>query len=534
LGGLIAESGGWVKMQSERHPVLILFLIVFAGIAIRVFTALNTYVINPDGMEYIQQAKAIYYGDWHLLKSCLSFVSNYPFFIAGVYIFYSDWIIAARFVSVFFGSLTLFPLFFLIRRFTDERTSCLCLLLYAVIPFLVSGSADIIRDPVCWFFLVCGLYFSVTQLGMWETGWRRFLTLLASYAFLLMAGWARPEAFLVLIFSCCYTFLYSLFSKQKNYLLVSVSSLLLFGLFLASGAMILDPSFGNYSTGAFSKLSASLDTYRNLRQQLGALSEGLDQGALRSFLFKTTKFIWLVDVGLLVGSSIAAIFYPFIPFFVFGFFGLTVRLREDLRVLYLVILVILGYVLLFVHVLQFWYFEHRFLYIAVFPACVLAAFGIAKISLFTERKFRWKPAVGLVLIFLYVAGFGLGKNIKKRDKEKVIFREIAEYISTREHSPKKYVPVLTSDSSLMRLVPFYVNLGVQEGFCPTDSVKNLGNFEAIMEYATKHNVKYFLWNERHWSKTEIDIHGDQFRDTFVSQGHWFHAACGEIILFHRD
>jgi len=521
-------------MQRERHPILIMFLIVFAGIAIRVFTALNTCVINPDGMEYIQQAKAIYYGDWHLLKSCMSFVSNYPFFIAGVYVFYSDWIFAARFVSVFFGSLTLLPLFFLIRRFADERTSCLCLLLYAFIPFLVSGSADLIRDPVCWFFLVCGLYFFVTQLGIRETGWRRFLALLSSYAFLLMAGWARPEAFIVLIVSCCYTFLYSLFSKQKSYLLVSFSSLLVLGFFLTAGAMIFDPSFNNYSTAAYTKLSASLDAYRNLRQQVGALAEGLDQGALRSFLFKTRSFVWLVDLGLLVGSSIAAVFYPFIPFFIFGFSGLTVRLREDPRVVYLVILVILGYVLLFVHVLQFWYFEHRFLFITILPACVLAALGIEKISLFAERKFRWKTPVSLILIFLYIAGFGLGKNIKKRDTEKVIFREIAECISTREHSPEQFIPVLTSDSSLMRLVPFYVNLGVQKGFCPYDSVKNLRNFDALLKYAKEQKITYFLWNERHWSKTEIDIHSDPFRHAFTSQGHWFHNESGEIILFHRD
>jgi len=181
-----------------------------------------------------------------------------------------------------------------------------------------------------------------------------------------------------------------------------------------------------------------------------------------------------------------------------------------------------------------WYFEHRFLFIAILPGCVLAAFGIAKINHFAERKFRWKTPVGLVLIFLYIASFGLGKNIKKRDTDKVIFRQIANYISANEHSPKQAIPVLTSDSSLMRLVPFYVNLGVQEGFCPTESVKELRNFDAIVKYAEKHNVKYFLWNERHWSKTEIDIHSDQFHHAFTPQGHWFHEECGEIILFHRD
>lgn len=105
-----------------------------------------------------------------------------------------------------------------------------------------------------------------------------------------MAGWARPETFIVLIFSCFYTFLYALLSKQKRYLLVSVSALLLFGLFLTAGAMMFDPSFNYYSTTATSKLSASLDAYLNLREQLGALAENLDQGSLRCLLFKVKNF----------------------------------------------------------------------------------------------------------------------------------------------------------------------------------------------------------------------------------------------------
>jgi hypothetical protein len=521
-------------MQRGRHPVLVMFLIVSSGIAIRVFTALNTDVINPDGMEYIQQAKAIYYGDWRLLKSCMPFVSNYPFFIAGVYGFYSDWIFSARLVSIFFGSLTLLPLFFLIRRFADERTSCLCLLLYVFIPFLVSGSADLIRDPVCWFFLVCGLYFFVTQLGMRETGWRRFLALLSSYAFLLMAGWARPEAFIVVPFSLLYSLFHSVRSGDRRSVWMSLSAPLLLAIIVGVGIMVFDPSFHGYSKGASKKLSGSVEQYTKLRSQLELMADDFRGQVLGSFLGKVRNLVWLNAVGVLTSASVAGIFYPYIPFFVFGFFGLRKRIRTKPEIMYLFTLFIVGYILLFFHILQFWYFEHRFLFIAILPGCVLAAFGIAKINHFAERKFRWKMPVGLVLIFLYIAGFGLGKNIKKRDTDKVIFRQIANYISTNEHSPKQAIPVLTSDSSLMRLVPFYVNLGVQEGFCPTESVKELRNFDAIVKYAEKHNVKYFLWNERHWSKTEIDIHSDQFHQAFTPQGHWFHEECGEIILFHRD
>jgi len=71
--------------QNANHSIRMVYWIIMAGVGIRVFAAFNTYVTNPDGMLYIQQAKAIYHGDWQLLRSCLSFVSSYPFLIAAAH-----------------------------------------------------------------------------------------------------------------------------------------------------------------------------------------------------------------------------------------------------------------------------------------------------------------------------------------------------------------------------------------------------------------------------------------------------------------
>ncbi len=520
--------------QNTNHSIRMIYWIIMAGVGIRVFAAFNTYVTNPDGMLYIQQAKAIYHGDWQGLRSCVPFVSNYPFLIAAAHGVVPSWIDSARVISVLFGSLTLIPLYFLMRRFTDERTTGLVVLLYAFMPFLVGGSADLVRDPVCWFFLVSGLYFFVRQLENREPFQRRLFYLLSSYLLFLMAGWARPETFMVLLSSCFYSFLYSLFSKEKRYVFVAVSSLLLFGLFLTAGAMVFDPSFSNYSAAAYSKLSASFDAYRNLRQQLGALAEDLNQGALRSFLFKARSFIWLIDLGLLVGNSIAGIFYPYIPFFVFGLFGLSARLRKDPRVVYLLILVILGYGLLFVHVLQFWYFEHRFLYIIIMSGSILAAFGMEQIIRFVRDKLRWQSSVAVILIGLYILAFGLGKNIKKREEDKVVFRQIAEQISKFEKPNHAFIPVLTHDSFSLKLVPFYVNLHLPVGFCPFHVTPSLKNTPELIQYAEEKGVKYFLWDEKNWSKAQINIRSNEFRQTFNDLGRWYHRDYGVIILFCRS
>jgi len=520
-------------MRSANRAIRMIHLVILIGIAIRAFAALNTAVINPDGMVYIQQAKAIYHGDWQLARACVPFVSSYPFLIAAAHWVFPSWIDSARMISVLFGSLTLVPLYFLLRRFADERTSCLCVLLYAFIPFLVGGSADLIRDPVCWFFLVSGCYFFVRHLETQEILRTRFLYLTSSYVLFLMAGWARPETFMFLIFSCCYSFLHSLFSEDKRYIFVAIASLLPVGLFLMAGIMLFDPSFSDYSGKAAVKLSASLEQYRNLRQQLGALADDLDRGVLKSFLSKTRNLIWLVDLGVLIGSSFAGIFYPYVPFFVLGFFGLWAKLRKDPKVVYLFSLSMLGYGLLFFHVLQFWYFEYRFLHIVILPGCILAAFGIDRITRLMVGKLGWKASVAVIMISLYIISFGFGKNIKKREEDKVVCLNIAERISRQEKPGFGFTSVLTGESSLMKLVPFYVNLHLPIGFCPFYVAPRIKNNEELIQYVEAKNVKYFLWDEKNWSKTQIDTHSDDFRQTFTYLERWYHQEFGDIILFCR-
>ena len=52
----------------------------------------------------------------------------------------------------------------LLKRFFDDRISTLGTLIFALIPFFVSRSVDVVRGPVYWFFLVLGLYFLVVHI----------------------------------------------------------------------------------------------------------------------------------------------------------------------------------------------------------------------------------------------------------------------------------------------------------------------------------------------------------------------------------
>ncbi len=123
----------------------VIVLIFILGLVIRLFACQHTFIVNPDGVYYIHQARAIYYGEWSSLTSCgLRFLSNYPFFIAGAYAIFHHWVVAAQFVSLFFGSITLIPLYFLCRRFFDRDISALTTLVFALLPVFVARSTDVV------------------------------------------------------------------------------------------------------------------------------------------------------------------------------------------------------------------------------------------------------------------------------------------------------------------------------------------------------------------------------------------------------
>ena len=82
-------------MNTPNEPGRVLsvaiVLIVILGFVIRLVACQQMSVINPDGIYYIHQARVIYFGEWHSLTSChLTFLSNYPFLVAGAYTLFHD------------------------------------------------------------------------------------------------------------------------------------------------------------------------------------------------------------------------------------------------------------------------------------------------------------------------------------------------------------------------------------------------------------------------------------------------------------
>jgi hypothetical protein len=94
--------------------------------------------------------------------------------------------------------------------------------------------------------------------------------------------------------------------------------------------------------------------------------------------------------------------------------------------------------------------------------------------------------------------------------------------------------VLTASSSPMKLVPFYLNLDSPTGYCPLDVAPKIRNNEELIQYTQKNKVKYYVWDEKNWSKTQVDIHAESFAKNFEMLGRWYQKDLGSIVLFRRD
>lgn len=520
--GLVKKMYDHKESASEKTLILVLAL----GFLIRVYACLHTHIINPDGTLYIHQARALYFGAWQQLTSCgLSYLSIYPILVTLAYPIFQDWIVAARSVSVFFGTLTLIPLYFLLRRFFVKETSVLCALIFTLIPFLVGHSADVIRDPVFWFFLMLGLYFFVLQ--MEKSGKGIFLAL-ASFSFLL-AAWARVEALLFILLS----FSYLLATKQDKKgqrlmcflappMLALLSAVVHAGLW---NIFRLDE--------IFSKILDPFRQYAELRSTLAALASPPQGYFLESFFKRARNLVWLIALGTLFAHIVKAFFYPAFLVFLAGTADIGKSIREDRRIRYLLLLSFGALVLLYLHILQTWLIYHRFMAVFLFPSFVFVGFGIERLLVFANSRFRLKRSFALALLCFLIFSLSLPKNLKPAEQDKVVFKEIGELIAQMEGKDRE-IPVAASMQTI-RWICFYANLHAPGAPCPQPYNKFrpvVGKgYQEFARNLRDRGIRYFLWEEKHWPKDRFNFQKQLRPEDFRRLCSWYHPDTGRLVLY---
>ena len=505
-------------------------LIIFLGFAIRLFSFHYTYIINPDGVLYIHQARAIYYGIKGSILTCsISYLSNYSILIALAYKIFGDWVAAAKSVSLFFGTITLIPLYFFLDRFFKKEITVLTTLVFALIPIFIAKSVDVVRDPIYWFFSVLGLYLFVSQIEK-----RNYLYLILSSLCFLMAAWARIEAILFVFIS----FIFILFIKQDKKIkrtsifAIPVVLVLLLGIF---GIMISNVSVNDFYRGheIKTKFSAPIIQYTNLRQSLAELMNQPLAHNLPAFLHKARNLVWLIDLGTLVRYAVRSYFYPFFLIFIIGLGGAWGKIKEDRRILYLSFIAVSALVLLYMHVLQTWMMFDRFFAIFIFPSFIFVGFGLEKTVLFFKSRFNLKGSVVLSILCLLILICALPKSLKPREDDKLVFKEIGEFIADREGNDKE-IKVATSTQT-PSWISFYANVKYKGAPCPqkNNDLENIigKSYEEFVQNLKRKGIRYFLWEEKHWPKESSYLINSMDMKDFIRLGHWNHPDTGKLILF---
>ena len=507
------------------------WLVILIGLGLRLWVGLHAVIINPDGALYIHQAMALYFKNWSGLKTCFPpFVSSYPVLIAGGYYLVHDWILSARLISLFFGTAMLVPLYLMLKEWVREDSAILTLLVFAVTPVLVSNSVELVRDPICWFFLCAGTFAVVRQATMYS----RWLLLVASLCFL-AAIWARVEAALFFAITLGYL-LYFQNNRRTINILIFLSPLLAISLFSIPGLMVSGLSFNDLHRGheIAGKFIEPIRQYQKMAESLKALAWSSPNPFMEFFLPEARNMIWLIALGTLLNRFLEAFFYPFVVFYIVGLSGIHRKIQSDSRLLYLAILTVSSLALLYMHTLATWMLYYRFFGIVMIPGAILCAFGVERLLEILPTRLSVRPATVFFVIFLLIIGVSLPKNLKSSDQDKSVFIQIGETVF--QNAPTSSGTRIATSRHIQIWISFYSNIHLPGAVpCPIDLTNCWESFpdnpDQFDDYLRQNRLDFVLWEEKNWPFHNFTQSNSAVFKTYKELGRWYHKDTGNMILY---
>jgi 4-amino-4-deoxy-L-arabinose transferase-like glycosyltransferase len=174
----------FLKTLNEKQVLLLLIGITFA---LRLYAVLMAQGIAFDSAAYGFMARYFLKGDF--IKG-LS-IPGHPLYPLLMSLFSLDSThveMTGRLLSLFFGTLTIIPLFYLVKGAIGQKEAIFSALFYSFHPYLVTYSGMLMTEATYWGLLVLSVYFFWTGLKK-EKVWRAML----SGFFLGLAYLTRPE-----------------------------------------------------------------------------------------------------------------------------------------------------------------------------------------------------------------------------------------------------------------------------------------------------------------------------------------------------
>lgn len=501
-----------IKDFTEKHKsnnILLLALILLIGFLMRLYAFKYTYIINNDGIVYIESAKAILSGDWKFLKECYGIVHGlYPFFISLFYKFFGDWDVAAKSVSLLFGVLSIIPFYLILRQFFSNTIAIIATLAFALNPYFVRYSIDVLRDQMFWFFLLFGVFFFVAAYNSKE---KDYFLIFSSISFLI-AALARIE---ILVYFAA-SIIYILFSKSGKVKRFALFLLPIFVLsIIISANLLFRPDLNLWN-----------DYFKSRLSSYGLLTAFYDVNIMYELI--SNVFQKLPDFfKVLIDKLLKITYLPFLPVLFIGIYNLKNELKRNRNFIYFLFLAVLSVLALCLFYLKMGLLQSRYAVIVIFPLFVFMGSGIERIIVFFKQKGLQEKAVIWGICF-YIIAFTLPSNLEHKRTDKLIYKKIGEYIALKEENMK--VKVMGPDNRIM----FYANLLAPTSECTVQ----FGDYEQFqkMEYQQFFNflkenrVKYFVIEDKLWT-ADYDFLATAKHEHFKEISRWEDAHREKLVLF---
>ena len=181
-----------------------------------------------DGaFQYIPMARVFVSGAFGDAISFSGQQPLYSFIIALVSQLVSDYELAGKFISSFFGIFVIFPVYFLGKRIFDQKIAFLSAFFLTIHPYIRRFSADVLKESTYLFFLAAALWLAWKAIQEEKKYGFLFIPLFSGLAYLV-----RPDGFEVLSVVLFYVIFVKKFSipgrKKTVILLLLLSSCVIF------------------------------------------------------------------------------------------------------------------------------------------------------------------------------------------------------------------------------------------------------------------------------------------------------------------
>ncbi len=521
-----------ISRKDSKTIIGHLIILVVSALAIRLFAFSHTLMMNHDGPVYIHQARALYYGLWQAINTCsgVDYMTFYSVLIAAAYPLTGDWVHAAMTVNLIFGTLMIIPLYLFLRRFLDEKTSFLTTFIFVMLPIFVVQSVNVMRDPSYWFFSILGFYLLVYD----DERDTPIVLILSSISFIIATA-TRFDGIVFILGGCLYTLIVFERRRFKATLLFLSPIILAMSCFIVVQLIRHPESFYWYRFRDIPfVIMNTFERYQNLQTNLAPLVVNPPPGILKEFMAYSRTLIWFTALGVVLNSAIEAFFYLFFIVLLCGLGGLRKRMRNDRRILPLVMTTVISFIVLYLYCLNVWSMENRRLVMVILPSTVIVGFGAERLIRWLQKKSNLSDFITVAVLCILVLIFTLPKDLKVQEADKLVYKEIGETIARHDGSAGEIEMITLGDS--WRWNDYYANLHVQGAPCPEKYINGLGtignSYDDFIRSMRIRKIRYVVWEEKRWPQNKFAfLQSVQPRD-LTPLKEWIHRDTGRIILFH--